>query len=227
MPPALGLTLTTVPGPARQAAPPQGSCCFHWLYSPCATFSEGPGPTSPQWTASSPPFVARHLAAHTQGRGPDNLQQGQKSATFLGSIRNPPWVRSLALPSFPSACPLASKGRFLSWARQDTDCTDSQSTLFFYQIYSPDPATFMEHSRSDLFSPNPFPLEGTLGPIVTASPRAQPSLEGRPGLLRTRLPGSHLPGWPSTQGGQAGKSSPAGQDAHTPPPNSRGSPTLH
>lgn len=101
--------------------------------------------------------------------------------------------------------------------RQDTDCTDSQSTLFFYQIYSPDPATSMEHSRSDLLSSIPSLPSGTLGPIVTASPQAQPSLGGRPGLLRMRLPGSHLRGWLSTQGCQAGKNTPAGQDTHTLP----------
>lgn len=83
--------------------------------------------------------------------------------------------------------------------RQDTDCTDSQSTLFFYQIYSPDPATSMEHSRSDLLSPIPSLPSGTLGPIVTASPQAHPSLGGRPGLLRSpRKPPPGLavyPGW--------------------------------
>lgn len=112
MPPASGPTLTTVPGPALGAHPPQGPCCFHWLCSPYAPCSEGAGPTSPQWTASSPPFVAHHRAAHTQGRGPGNFQQEQKFAICLACIWNPPWARFLALPLFPSYCPLASRAGF-------------------------------------------------------------------------------------------------------------------
>lgn len=145
----------------------------------------------------------------------------------LASIRNPPWARPLALPSFPSDCPLASKGRFLSWARQDTDCTDSQSTLFFYQIYSPDPATFMEHSRSDLLSP--IPSLWNTGPHSHGQ-SPSPTLPG--GKTRSaqdetpRKPPPGLavyPGWP----GWEEQPSRTGQDAHTPPPNSRDSPTLH
>lgn len=109
--------------------------------------------------------------------------------------------------------------------RQDTDCTDSQSTLFFYQIYSSDPATSMEHSRSDLLSPIPSLPSGTLGPIVTASPQAHPSLRGRPGLLRSpRKPPPGLavyPGWLSWEEQPS-------RTGHTHSlPNCRDSPTLH
>jgi hypothetical protein len=158
MPPALGPTLTTVPGPALGAHPPQGPCCFHWLCSPYAPCSEGAGPTSPQWTASSPPFVAHHRAAHTQGRGPGNFQQEQKFAICLACIWNPPWARFLALPLFPSYCPLAS--RFLSWAGKTQTAQIPKapyfSTKYILQTLQP------PWNIPDLtFSPPslPFPLE--------------------------------------------------------------------
>lgn len=91
-----------------------------------------------------------------KGEDPGNLQQEQKFSTCLTTIRNPPWARFLALPLFPSHwLPFGQQGQVSLLGRQDIDCTDSQSTLFFYQIYSPDPATSMGHSRSDLLSPVP------------------------------------------------------------------------
>lgn len=109
--------------------------------------------------------------------------------------------------------------------RQGTDCADSQSTLFFYQIYSPDPATIMEHSRSDLLSPTPSlwntgshshsqSLNPTLPGGKTRSAQGETPRKPPPGL-------AVYPGWPGweEQPSRTGRT-------HS-PPSSRDSPTLH
>lgn len=155
MPPALGPTLTTVPGPALRVAPPQGPCCFHWLCSPYAPCSEGPGPTRahngqpaplPLWPATWQPTLKGEAQA-TSSRDKRLLPASLPPGTLRGSDS---WLCRYSL--FTAFWPA---GRVSLLGRQDTDCADSQSTLFFYQIYSPDPATSMEHSRSDLLSPIP------------------------------------------------------------------------
>lgn len=211
-----------MPGPAQRAAPPQGSCCFHWLYSPYATFSEGPGPTSPQRTASSPPFVTCHLAAPNQGRGPGNFQQGQKFATCLASTRNPPWARLLALPLFPY---FGQQRRVSLLGRQDTDCTDSQSTLFFYQIYSPDPATFMEHSRSDLLSP--IPSLWNTGPHSHGQSPSPALPGGKTRSAQDETPRKPPPGLAVYPGWPGWEEQPSRTGRTHSPPSSRDSPTLH
>lgn len=152
---------------------------------------------------------------HSRGR----LRQpraGTESATCLTSARNPPWVRFLALPLSLYSLPFGQQGGFLSWAGR-TQTVQIPKAPYFSTKYTLQTLQPSWNIPDLTFSPLPL-LSGTLGPIVTASPSTQPSLEGRPGLLRVRLPGSHLWGWLSTQGGQAGKSNPAGQDAHTPHP---------
>lgn len=95
--------------------------------------------------------------------------------------------------------PFGQQGRFLSWAGRTQTAQIPKapyfSTKYILQTLQP------PWNIPDLtFSPPSFP-SGTLGSIVMGSPQAQPSLGGRPGLLRMRLPGSHLRGWLSTQGG--------------------------
>lgn len=93
MPPALEPTLTTVPGPALRAAPPQGPCCFHWLCSPYAPCSEGPGPTRahngqpaplPLWPATWQPTLTGEAQA-TSSRNRSLLPASLPPGTLRGS----------------------------------------------------------------------------------------------------------------------------------------------
>jgi hypothetical protein len=108
--------------------------------------------------------------------------------------------------------PFGPAGQVSLLGRQDTDCRFQKHLIFLLNVF------FRPWNLQGLQiwpSLPPFLSSGTLGPIVTASPQAQPSLDGRACLLRVRLPGYHFQGWLSTQVCHAGNSIRAGQDTHT------------
>lgn len=124
-------------------------------------------------------------------------------------------------------CCLWPAGQVSLLGRQDTDCTDSQSTLFFYQIYSPDPATSMEHSRSDLLFPHPFPSLWNTGPHSHGQSPSPTLHGGKTGSAQDETPRKPPPGLAVYPGWPNWEEQPS-QTGHThSPPNCRNSPALH